>query len=145
MNLRKSKWIALVSLGIIALLLLGVWLLWLSPSVDSASFPQRPEDYPDFVAEHHFSVLALGDDFSPCRTMDAYQFLHEHYGDVVLTWGVQEISGVNYVMAYPSSLGPARFSPTQRKLMRLLTASQEPASCEVGQEELAMRFPVINP
>ena len=76
--------------------------------------------------------------------MDAYQFLHEHYGDVVLTWGVQEISGVNYVMAYPGR-GPTRFSPTQRKLMRLLTASQEPASCEVGQEELAMRFPVINP
>ncbi len=144
MNLRKSKWITFLSLGIIALLLLGVWLLWLSPSVDSASFPQRPEDYPDFVAEHHFSVLALGDDLSPCRTMDAYQFLHEHYGDVVLTWGVQEISGVNYVMAYPSR-GPTRFSPTQRKLMRLLTASQEPAFCEVGQEELAMRFPVINP
>ena len=122
MNKWKSKWPFAVGV-IVVLLLLGAWFVWSIPMVDSASLPQSPEDYPDFVSEHHYSIFVLGDDMSPCLVMDAYQLLHERYGDLLFTWGVREISGTNYVMAYPGR-SLLRYAPTQRALMQLVSAYQ---------------------
>ena len=141
---RLIKYSLLFTIGIIILVFAAFLLLAGTPS-SSDSLPQNPVDYLDFVNDHHFSILVINEQESPCHTMAVYEFVRDRYKGRVLTWGVQEIDGVNYVIAYETgSFSLGRFDPVNRQIADLMANYQEPPVCDVSRADVEQLFPVIN-
>ncbi len=143
MRRHLSRFLILFTIGVFALIV-GTMFLLMKPPVSSASFPDDPADYPAFANDHPFSIYVLSERESPCHIMAVYDLARKHYGDMVLTWGVREIDGVNYVIAFSVGTLGGRFDPRQRQIGELMVNYQEPATCEVSKAEVAQLFPVIN-
>ena len=142
-SLFKFLMFSIIGAFVLAAILAAVF-YFAFPPVSSASFPDDPADYPAFANDRPFSIYVISEKESPCHVMAVYDLARKYFGDGVLTWGVQEVDGVNYVIAFSGRGLGGRFDPRQRQIMELMANYQEPATCEFSREEVAKLFPVIN-
>ncbi len=145
MKNKLFRFLMFSAVGAVVLVgLLAAVFFFALPPVSNASIPDDPVKYPAFANERPFSIYVMSERESPCHVMAVYDLARKHFGDGVLTWGVQEIDGVNYVIAFNTWGLGVRYDPRERQIMELMANYEEPATCAFSKEEVAQLFPVVN-